>query len=49
MKDKALLAEAKTMALDIRPKTGAELEDMVARSAAIPKDVLKQTAAILGW
>jgi hypothetical protein len=37
------------MALDIRPKTGAELEEMVSRSAAIPKDVLKRTAEILGW
>ena len=49
MKDQGLLAEAKTMALDIRPKTGAELEEMVSRSAGSPKDVLKRTAEILGW
>ncbi|MEY3551718.1 MAG: hypothetical protein RL735_66 [Pseudomonadota bacterium] len=49
MKDQGLLSEAKTMALDIRPKTGAELEEMVSRSAGIPKDILKRTAEILGW
>jgi len=49
MKEQGLLAEAKTMSLDIRPKSGAELEEMVGRSASIPKSVLVRTAEILGW
>ena len=49
MKDPALLAEAKKISLDIRYKSGAELEDMVARSSKIPPDVLKRAAQILGW
>jgi tripartite-type tricarboxylate transporter receptor subunit TctC len=49
MKDPALLAEAKKISLDIRYKSGAELERMVADAAKTPPEVLKRAAQILGW
>ena len=49
MKDPALLAEAKKINLDIRYKSGAQLEEMVSRGSKIPPDVLKRAAQILGW
>ncbi len=49
LKDPALLTEAKKISLDIRYKSGAELEKMVAEGAKTPPDVLKRAAQILGW
>ena len=49
LKDEALLAEAKKQSLEIRPKTGSELEAMVKKAAETPKPILDKTAAILGW
>jgi tripartite-type tricarboxylate transporter receptor subunit TctC len=49
LKDPALLAEAKKISLDIRYKSGAELEDMVLKASKTPPDVLKRAAKILGW
>lgn len=49
MKDPALLAEAKKISLDIRYKSGAELEEMVSRGSKIQPDVLRRAAQILGW
>lgn len=49
LKDPALLAEAKKISLDIRYKSGEELEQMVANASKVPPDVLKRTAKILGW
>jgi tripartite-type tricarboxylate transporter receptor subunit TctC len=49
LKDEALLAEAKKQSLEIRPKTGQELEAMVRKAAETPKPILDRTAAILGW
>ena len=49
MKDSGLLAEAKKISLDIRYKSGAELEDMVAKASKTSPDVLKRAAKILGW
>ena len=49
MKDPALLAEAKKISLDIRYKSGAELEDMVVKASKTPPEVLKRAAQILGW
>lgn len=49
LKDPALLAEAKKISLDIRYKSGEELEDMVAKASKTPPDVLKRAAQILGW
>jgi tripartite-type tricarboxylate transporter receptor subunit TctC len=49
LKDEALLAEAKKQSLEIRPKTGQELEAMVNKAAETPKPILEKTATILGW
>jgi tripartite-type tricarboxylate transporter receptor subunit TctC len=49
LKDEVLLAEAKKQSLEIRPKTGQELEAMVRKAAETPKPILDRTAAILGW
>ena len=49
MKDPELIAEAKSQSFEIRPKTGAELEAMVKKAAAIPEPILKRAASILGW
>jgi tripartite-type tricarboxylate transporter receptor subunit TctC len=49
LKDEALLAEAKKQSLEIRPKTGQELEAMVRKAAETPKPILDKTATILGW
>ena len=49
LKDPAMLAEAKKISLEIRYKSGADLEKMVADAAKTPPDVLKRAAKILGW
>jgi tripartite-type tricarboxylate transporter receptor subunit TctC len=49
LKDEALLAEAKKQSLEIRPKTGQELEAMVKKAAETPQPILEKTATILGW
>jgi tripartite-type tricarboxylate transporter receptor subunit TctC len=49
LKDEALLTEAKKQSLEIRPKTGQELEAMVKKAAKTPQPILEKTAAILGW
>jgi tripartite-type tricarboxylate transporter receptor subunit TctC len=49
LKDEALVAEAKKQSLEIRPKTGQELEAMVKKAAETPKPILDKTANILGW
>jgi tripartite-type tricarboxylate transporter receptor subunit TctC len=47
--DPELLADAKKLQLDIRPKTGAQLANLVKKVAEIPKPTLEKTAKILGW
>jgi tripartite-type tricarboxylate transporter receptor subunit TctC len=47
--DPDLLADAKRLQLDIRPKTGAELATLVKKAAETPKPTLEKTAKILGW
>jgi tripartite-type tricarboxylate transporter receptor subunit TctC len=47
--DPGLQAEAKKMQLEIRAKTGAQLEALVHKAAETPKPVLEKTAKILGW
>jgi tripartite-type tricarboxylate transporter receptor subunit TctC len=47
--DPALLAEARKLQLDIRPRTGAELAALVKKAAETPKATLEKTAKILGW
>jgi hypothetical protein len=49
IKDPALLADAKALSLEVRPKTGVEMQAAVAKVAQFPTDVLTQTAAILKW
>jgi tripartite-type tricarboxylate transporter receptor subunit TctC len=49
MADPELQAEARKMQLEIRAKTGAQLEALVKQAAEIPKPVLEKTQKILGW
>lgn len=49
LKDPGLLADAKKEKLEIRAKTGEQLEALVKDAAKIPKPVLEKTKAILGW
>jgi hypothetical protein len=49
IRDQAFLADAKTLNLEVRPKTGVEMQAAVAKVAQFPADVLTQTAAILKW
>jgi len=42
MKDEAFLQEAKTMGLEIMPKTGEQIAALVAEAVATPKDVVKK-------
>jgi tripartite-type tricarboxylate transporter receptor subunit TctC len=49
MKDPELIAEARKMSFEIRPKSGEDLEAMVRKAALIPKSVLSRAATILGW
>lgn len=49
LKDPALLADAAKQKLEIRSKTGEQLEALVKDAAKIPKPVLEKTKAILGW
>jgi len=47
--DPELLADAKKLKLEIRPRTGAEIAAMVEQAAQTPKATLEKTAKILGW
>jgi tripartite-type tricarboxylate transporter receptor subunit TctC len=47
--DPAVAAEARKMGLEIRPKSAAALQALVAQSASDPKPVLERTKQILGW
>jgi tripartite-type tricarboxylate transporter receptor subunit TctC len=49
IKDQAFLADAKALNLEVRPKSGVEMQAAVAKVAQFPADVLRQTAAILKW
>ena len=44
MRDPAFLAEAKRLALDVRPVTAAEVDAMIAGLYALPKDVMERAA-----
>jgi tripartite-type tricarboxylate transporter receptor subunit TctC len=48
-KDPEFLSDAKAQALEIRFKSGSELQAMVEEAARAPKPILKRTAEILGW
>jgi hypothetical protein len=49
MQDPDLIADAKKQSLEVRPKTGAELEAMVRQAAGLPQPVLERATAVLGW
>jgi tripartite-type tricarboxylate transporter receptor subunit TctC len=49
LKDPGLLADAEKQKLEIRAKTGEQLESLVRDAAKIPKPVLAKTKAILQW
>ena len=49
MQDPELIAEARRMSFEIRPKSGDALEAMVRKAADIPKPILQRAAGILGW
>jgi hypothetical protein len=44
MKDPAFMAEMKKLALDVRPQTGAKVEQLVREAYAYPPDVVKLAA-----
>jgi len=47
--DKALLEEAATRHIIIRPQPGAALEALVRETAATPKPVIEKAVRLLGW
>jgi tripartite-type tricarboxylate transporter receptor subunit TctC len=47
--DKALLEEAATRKIIIRPQPGAALEALVRETAATPKPVIEKAVRLLGW
>jgi tripartite-type tricarboxylate transporter receptor subunit TctC len=47
--DPDLLAEAKSEGIDVRYKSGKELQDLVGDSMNTPKSILQRTVNILGW
>ena len=49
MKDPAFLADAKKRKMDINYLSGAEVEANIAALMKTPKDILKRTAAVLGY
>jgi hypothetical protein len=49
MKDPEFLADTAKHQMQIKPRTGAEVAKLVASVKDTPPDVLKKTAAILGW
>lgn len=46
--DPVFLAEAQKRSLDINPSTGAQIQDIVAKTLSTPKDVVDQLRKILG-
>jgi tripartite-type tricarboxylate transporter receptor subunit TctC len=48
MKDPEFLKEAKTMALEIAPVSGAEIEKLIAELYATPKEVIEQARVVMG-
>jgi tripartite-type tricarboxylate transporter receptor subunit TctC len=48
MKDPEFLKEAKTMALEIAPVSGAEIEKLIADLYATPKEVIDQARVVMG-
>ena len=47
MKDPAFLAEAQFMQADVQPRSGAELQELMARVYATPKPVVERLKALL--
>jgi tripartite-type tricarboxylate transporter receptor subunit TctC len=47
MKDPEFLKEAKTMALEIAPVSGAEIDKLIAELYAAPKEVVEQARAVM--
>jgi tripartite-type tricarboxylate transporter receptor subunit TctC len=47
MKDPEFLKEAKTMALEIEPVSGAEVDKLIAELYAAPKEVVEQARAVI--
>lgn len=49
MSDPDFLADAERANMIIRPQTGQQIQDLVARAVATPPEVLENTATLLGW
>jgi tripartite-type tricarboxylate transporter receptor subunit TctC len=49
MTDPAFINDAKRIALDVRPKTSAEVAALIKQAVATPKPALHRLAQILGW
>lgn len=48
MKDKAFVAEAEKLTLDVSPLTGAEMEGLIAKLYAYSPDTVREVAVLLG-
>ena len=49
IRDPEFLREAEKLNMEIRPQSGAQVDDLVRQVTATPKSVLARTAQILGW
>lgn len=49
MRDPELTAAARQSSLEIRPKSGERLAQMVKETGNLPRSILQRAAAILGW
>jgi hypothetical protein len=49
LRDPALLADAKTVGLDITPESAAHLEALILRTASSPKAIREKAALMLHW
>jgi tripartite-type tricarboxylate transporter receptor subunit TctC len=47
--DPDLLAEAKQLGIEIRPKTAGQMEELVQQAVATPAEVRARAAKLLGW
>jgi tripartite-type tricarboxylate transporter receptor subunit TctC len=49
VKDPGVIAEAQRAHLEVRPKSGEDLKELVEKSAHEPKAILQRASEILGW
>lgn len=49
LKDPELLAEAKKLGIEIRPKTATQMKELVDKAVATPDDIRARATKLLGW